>query len=122
LPRVMIFLPAFRLFWHASVLNVAGSDMFTTKDTDPMTAPLITDHGELDMLAIAQRSHARASADFGAPDYPPNVLRRWFAATLDRAHSERYAWRRDHGLSDDTETTLMPMPAWGGASGDGFGR
>ena len=86
-----------------------------------MTVPLITDRGELDMLAIAQRTHLRSSADFGSPNYPPSTGRHWETATLERAQAERYAWRRDHGLPDDTGTTLMAIPAWGGA-GDGYGR
>jgi hypothetical protein len=86
-----------------------------------MTLPLITDTGELDMLAIAQRASLRASADYGGPNYPPSRLRQWEAATMDRAQSERRVWRREHGLPDDTVTTMIEVPSWGN-SGEGFGR
>jgi hypothetical protein len=85
-----------------------------------VTIPLITDQDELDMIAMGERAHLRACADWGSMDYPPARRRQAVEWVMDRALAERYAWRRDHGLPDDTETTLTPMPAWGD-SGDNFG-
>lgn len=97
------------------------ADPYCELEAIPTRQSLITDRGELDMLAIGQRAHLRASADWGSPNYPPSAGRHWEEVTLERAQAERYAWRRDRGLSDDTETTLTAIPAWG-ASGDGLGK
>jgi hypothetical protein len=86
------------------------------------TLPLIDPNtGKLDHLAIAERARLRAAREYGSPDYPPNCLRTALEWCNERAQAERLAWRRDHGLPDDSQTTLAVLPAWG-SSGDSYAR
>jgi hypothetical protein len=77
--------------------------------------------GKLDHLAIAERARLRAAREYGSPDFPANYLRMALQWCNERAQSERLAWRRDHGLPDDSAVTMVTLPAWG-ASGDSYAR
>lgn len=71
--------------------------------------PMITETGEIDHLAIAERAPLRAAHEFGGPNFPPSYLRdatRWLE---ERAVSERLQWRRHHNLPDDS--VMVPMGA-----------
>jgi hypothetical protein len=82
-------------------------------------APLITEDGELDFDAMGKRAHTRASSDWGGPDYPPSERRLATGWVMDRAQAERRAWRRDHGLPDDSVVSMVDVAEWG-ASGESF--
>jgi len=84
-----------------------------------MTAPLITDTGELDFAAMGKRAHTRACSEYGSLDYPPRYRRQASEWTLDRAMAERRVWRREHGMPDDSAVSMVDVPAWG-AAGDGW--
>lgn len=64
----------------------------------PMICP---DTGEIDPVLVAERAQLRATREYGSPDFPPGFLRSATEWCMDRAHSERYDWRRSHGLPDD---------------------
>lgn len=64
--------------------------------------PMIhADTGEIDHLAVAERAQLRAAREYGGPDFPPGYLRSATEWCMARAQSERYDWRRSHGLPDD---------------------
>jgi hypothetical protein len=78
-------------------------------------APLITEDGELDFDAMGKRAHSRAVSEYGSLDYPTQAAN-W---VYDRACAERRAWRRDHGLPDDSAVSMVDVAEWG-ASGESF--
>lgn len=78
--------------------------------------------GELDWAWIKRLAMARAQAEYGNSNPPVRYVRNSLRLLQDRASAMRTAWRRDHGLPDDSAyTTLCSGPAWG-ASGDSFGK
>lgn len=64
----------------------------------PMIDP---DTGEIDHALVAERAQLRAIREYGSPNFPPGFLRSATEWCMDRAHSERYDWRRSRGLPDD---------------------
>lgn len=64
----------------------------------PMIDP---DTGEIDPVIVAERAQLRATREYGSPNFPPGFLRSATEWCMDRAHSERYDWRRSRGLPDD---------------------
>jgi hypothetical protein len=77
--------------------------------------------GEIDHIAVAQNAVTRARSEWGGTNYPRLYLRQATQWCKDRAQAERRAWRRDHGLPDDSAVTMMVVPEWG-ASGESFVR
>ena len=76
--------------------------------------------GEIDHIAVIAIANIRAAAEWGGKDFPPAFYRSALQWCEDRASSMRTAWRRDHGLSDDTICQPANIPSWGD-SGDSFG-
>jgi hypothetical protein len=72
--------------------------------------PMLTESGEIDHAAIAERAPLRAAREYGSPDFPPKYLRESTQWLTERAEAERRAWRRDRGLPDDSGPCVMVTP------------
>jgi hypothetical protein len=77
--------------------------------------------GEIDLIAIGDLAILRACREYGSLNPPPIYLRQATEWCQQRAQAERRAWRRDHGIPDDSSVVMMAVPEWG-ASGESFAR
>ena len=77
--------------------------------------------GEIDWTWLKRLALARAQGEYGNSNPPIRYVRSAIRELRDRASSMRTAWRRDHGLRDDSHMVMVNVPTWGN-SGDGFGR
>jgi len=77
--------------------------------------------GDIDWTWLKRLALARAQGEYGNSNPPIRYVRSAIRELQDRASAMRTAWRRDHGLRDDSRMVMVNVPAWG-ASGDGFGR
>lgn len=86
-------------------------------------ADLLIDHetGNLDWTWIKRLAMVRAEREFGGPNPPMKYVRDQIRWAQDRARGMRTAWRRDHGLPDESEMVMVNVPTWGNG-GDSFAK
>ena len=70
------------------------------------------DTGEIDQIAVIERTILRACREYGSPNPPPRytiAAREW---CLERAAAERRQWRNHRGLRDESPCTLVDISGW----------
>lgn len=85
----------------------------------PLVNQMIDEHGNIDSYIVRLCAQLRSAKIWGDHNYPPMLYRNSMRFCQDRANDMRLAWRRDHGLPDDSAVTMVDVPDWG-ASGDSF--
>lgn len=87
----------------------------------PILANLLINEetGAIDHDMVEQCAQARAAREYGAPNFPPRVLREARSWSIDRARIMRTNWQQQRGLPADEPAEMVNVPAWGN-SGDSF--